>query len=1075
MIRKFVHFALRQRALTLFMALFIIVGGIVSYLTLKIEAYPDVADTEVDVITQFPGRAASEVEEQVTIPMERALNGVPKVISRRSRTIFGLSIVKLTFEEGTDDYFARQQVLQKIGDATLPDGLQPGIGPLTTPVGEIFRYMIEGTANYSAMDLRTLQDWVITPQLLQVKGVTDVQNFGGLVKQFSVVLDPIKLRKFGLTVNAVQTAIQANNANTGGNVLNRGSQALSIRGIGRIRTPDDIESIVLNANPTTGSAVFIRDIGTVEITALPPSGLVGYTDNTRKIDVPNGVQGMILMRRGENPSEVLIAVKDKLEEIKANLPDGVTLVTLYDRTELVNNTLETVSHTVLEGVTIVTLILLFFLGNVRAAILAAITIPLSMLFAFIMMRVWGISANLLSLGAVDFGIIVDGAVVVVDSIMRRFSVLPKEERETKGAMRLIVEAVQEVDKEIFFSVIIIIMAYLPMFTLRRVEGKLFSPMAYTFSFAVGGSLLLALTLIPVLATYFFKSGKVKEWRNPVVDFSQRTFEKVVQWVLNHYKTVIASTAVIVGISIFFALRLGTEFLPELDEGAIVIRTVMPAGISLEDASKYPPVIREVARSYPEVKAVITLLGRNDDGTDPYGFNRIETHLELNKYDTWRPGLDKKKLVLQVKKALESKIPGANFSFSQPILDNVTEAVTGSASDLAVLINGKDLTKLRSYSDTVLNIIHNTPGASEYGIEEEGDQAQLLIRINRDATARYGINVKDVEDVIELAVGGKPISSLYEGEKKFDIIVRFQTNNRSTVEGVARLDITSPSGQHVPIGELADISIEDGPTIIAREDGHHQIGVRTNVRGRDQGGFVADAQERVGKVLHLDKGYTIDWGGQFENLTRAKEHLMVIIPITLFLITGILFMMFRSLKYSLMALVQVPLALVGGVAALMIRDINFSVSAGVGFISLFGISIMSGVLLVSRINRHRIELRMQLREAVYTGTTVLFRARLMVMTLAMIGLMPAALATGIGSDIQRPLATVIVGGLASSLLFLIVLPAVYYAIELHSKHSPIVTAVEIEELEEKHHIEELRKHHEEELRNLSHNPKKAIEP
>src|SRR5579872_487466 len=440
MIRKLVHFALRQRALTLFMALFIIVGGIVSYLTLKIEAYPDVADTEVDVITQFPGRAASEVEEQVTIPMERALNGVPKVISRRSRTIFGLSIVKLTFKEGTDDYFARQQVLQKIGDATLPDGVQPGIGPLTTPVGEIYRYMIEGTPNYSPMDLRTLQDWVITPKLLQVNGVTDVQNFGGLVKQFSVVLDPIKLRKYGLTVNAVQTAIQANNANTGGNVLERGAQSLSIRGIGRIRTPKDIESIVLSANTTTGSAVFIRDIGTVEITPLPPSGLVGYSDNTRHVDIPNGVQGMVLMRRGENPSEVLAGVKEKMEEIKASLPEGINLVTLYDRTELVDNTLSTVSRTLLEVVTIVVIVLLFFLGNVRAALLTAVTIPLALLWAFIVMKWTGIPANLLSLGAIDFGIIVDGAVIMTESIMRKLTHVPEEDRKTKGVFRLIVEA-----------------------------------------------------------------------------------------------------------------------------------------------------------------------------------------------------------------------------------------------------------------------------------------------------------------------------------------------------------------------------------------------------------------------------------------------------------------------------------------------------------------------------------------------------------------------------------------------------------------------------------------------------------
>jgi cobalt-zinc-cadmium resistance protein CzcA len=494
-------------------------------------------------------------------------------------------------------------------------------------------------------------------------------------------------------------------------------------------------------------------------------------------------------------------------------------------------------------------------------------------------------------------------------------------------------------------------------------------------------------------------------------------------------------------------------------------------MSLTEAAKYPPMIREVGRSYPEVRAVITQLGRNDDGTDPYGFNRIETHIELNKYDTWPAGVNKKKLLFEIKKELESRIPGATFSFSQPILDNVTEAVTGSASDLAVLINGDDLTKLRRYADTVLSAIKNTPGTSEYGLEEEGSQAQLLIRINRQAAARYAINVKDVEDVIELAVGGKPVSALYEGERKFDIIIRFQSNNRSTVEGVSRLDITSPSGQHIPLSELADLTIEDGETIIARESGHHQIGVRTNVRGRDQGGFVADAQERVAKVLHLDKGYDIDWGGQFENLTRAKDHLLVIVPLTILLIFGLLFITFKSVKYALIVLVNVPLALVGGILALWGRSINFSVSSGVGFISLFGVAVMSGVLLISRYNHLRLDKRLSLRDAVLKGSREKLRPILMMMLVALFGLIPASLASGIGSDVQRPLATVIVGGLASALILtLLVLPALYYTIESRSKHNPIHAAVEIEEIEEKHHEEELRRQHEEELKNLPNHSK-----
>ncbi|HYM20479.1 MAG TPA: CusA/CzcA family heavy metal efflux RND transporter [Candidatus Kapabacteria bacterium] len=1067
MIRKLVHFAIRQRMLTILMALAIIIGGVFAFITLKIEAYPDVADTEVDVITKYPGKAAAEVEEQVTIPIERALNAVPRIINRRSRTIFGLSIVRLTFEEGTDDYFARNQVIEKLRDADIPDGLTPGLAPLSTPVGEIYRYMIEGPSSYSQMDLRTLQDWVVIPKLLQAKGIADIQNFGGLVKQYSVLIDPLKLQKYGLTATSVQNAIQANNSNTGGRIITRGSEALSIRGIGRIHSPKEIESIVLLASPTTGTPVLVRDVATIEVTPLPPEGILGYSDNSRGIDVDDGVQGLVLMRRGENPSEVIKGLKEKLEEVQQRLPEGVKLISLYDRTELVDNTLDTVSHTVLEGVTIVVLILLFFLGNVRAALLAAITIPLSMLGAFILMKSSGISANLLSLGAIDFGIIVDGAVVIVDSIMRKLSETPHEERERLGILKLIVEATQEVDKEIFFSVVIIILAYLPMFTLTRVEGKLFSPMAFTFSFAVGGSLVLALTLIPSLATYLFRSGKVKEWKNPLVRWLERFYDKTVSWVLDHSVIVIGAAAILVAGSIFLGSMLGTEFLPELDEGAIVIRTVMPAGISLDQASKIPPIVREVCRAHPEVRAVISQLGRNDDGTDPYGLNRIETHLELTKYSTWPAGMNKEKLLLNVKEALESRIPGATFSFSQPILDNVTEAVTGSASDLAVLVNGDNLNVLRPYADTILRTIKQICGATESGIEEEGSQSQLVIKVDRDAAAKYGINVRDIEDVIELAVAGKPVSSLYEGERKFDIVIRYQAGTRSTVDAVAQLQVISPSGQRIPLSDVCDISIVDGETIIAREDGHHQIGVRTNIRGRDQGSFVAEAQKQVAAGLHLQKGYTLDWGGQFENLTRAKNHLIVIIPITLFLITAVLFMMFRSVKYALMVFINVPLALVGGIGALMIRHINFSVSAGVGFISLFGISIMSGVLLISRVNKLRFVDGMELRHAVHHGAMVQFRARLMVMTLAMLGLIPAMLATGIGSDIQRPLATVIVGGLASSLILtLVVVPSIYYAIERRAHPDLVAAAVEMAEIEEQRKAEERKKQHEDELRHLN---------
>ncbi|MBS1902128.1 MAG: efflux RND transporter permease subunit [Bacteroidetes bacterium] len=1064
MIRKLVHFAMRQRMLTLLLALVIIVGGIGAYLTLKIEAYPDVADTEVDVITKYPGKAAAEVEEQVTVPIERALNAVPRVVNRRSRTIFGLSIVRLTFDEGTDDYFARNQVIEKLRDADIPDGLTPELAPLSTPVGEIYRYALEGGPEQSPMDLRTLQDWVVVPKLLQAKGIADITNFGGLVKQYSVIVDPIKLRKYGLTMTAVQNAIQANNANAGGNIIERGNQGLAIRGIGRIQTAEDIGLIVLLNNASTGTPVYVRDVGTIEITALPPSGILGYTNNTEHRDVDNGVQGIVLMRRGENPSEVLESLKGKLEEVKAALPEGVHLVELYDRSELVDNTLHTVSHTLIEGVTIVVIVLLFFLGNVRAALLAAVTIPLSLLWAFIMMRFTGIPANLLSLGAIDFGIIVDGAVIMIEAIMRRLVHTPEAERTEKGSLRLIVEATQDVDKQIFFSVVIIILAYLPLFTLKRVEGKLFSPMAYTLGFAIAGSLLLALTVVPVLATYFFRKSEVKEWHNPLFHWLQKAYQKTVVFLIERRVFVVGAAVIVVVGSTLLGTKLGTEFLPELDEGAIVIRTVLPAGISLKTASQYPPIIRQVVSPYPEVRAVITQLGRNDDGTDPYGPNRIETHVELTKYDTWPSGMDKHKLIDEIKTKLQASIPGATFSFSQPILDNVTEAVTGSSADLAVLVNGNDLTKLRNYADTILGVIQNVKGATDFGIEEEGDQAQLFIKINRTSAARYGINVRDVEDMIELAVAGRPVSVLYEGERRFDIVVRYQATDRSTVDDISRLEITSPTGLRVPLTDVADVEIKDGSTIIAREDGHRQVGVRTNIRGRDQGTFVAEAQQKVASVLHLPKGYDIDWGGQFENLTRARNHLMVILPITLFLIFALLFLTFRSAKYALIVLVNVPLALVGGIIALLLRGMNFSVSSGVGFISLFGVAVMSGVLLVSRFNYLRFDRHLSLREAVVLGAEEELRPILMMMLVAMLGLIPASLATGIGSDVQRPLATVIVGGLASALILtLVVLPSLYYLIESRAKTNPVAEAIDIEELETRIHDEELEEEHKRHLR------------
>jgi cobalt-zinc-cadmium resistance protein CzcA len=1035
MLERLLTFSLEQRILIILGAIGIIGGGLWAWSELKIEAYPDVADTEVAVIVKYPGRPAEEVEQQITIPIERALNAVPRVLTRRSRTIFGLTVIKLTFEEGTDDYFARQQVLEKLRDVDLPEGAELSLGPLSTPVGEIYRYVVEGEG-YSLVQLRELQDWVIIPALLQVPGIADVTNFGGVEKQYNVIVDPAALEKYGLTIEDIERAIQANNSSTGGNILPMGSSQLAIRSVGRIRSIEDLQYTVLKSEG--GTPVFLRDVASVELGALMPSGVLGYLDKVRGKESNDGVEGIVLMRRGENPSQVLQGVKEKIAYLNSRvLPSGVQIIGVYDRTDLVESTLQTVGKVLFEGVSIVVIVLVFFLGNIRAALVVALTIPLSLLGAFIGMKLTGIPANLLSLGAIDFGIIVDSGVVVAESILRHLAHRRERGMQTP-ILRTIYTAVSEVQRQVFFAVVIIIAAYLPLFTLQRVEGRLFSPMAYTLSYAVGWSLVLALTLVPVLCSYVL-AGSFREWHNPVQQWIERSYQRVVEWVLARPVLTIGVGGMIVVIALTGAATIGTEFLPELDEGGFNIRCVLPAGVSLDAARQVPPRIRQIIGRYDEVKVCVTQLGRNDDGTDPYGPNRIESLVQLTPYSTWKSGKTKAQLLAEIKSALEAEFPGANFSFSQPILDNVTEAVTGSAADLAVLINGDDIPLMRSIALRILDIIRSTRGNSESGIEQEGPQTQLVIQVRREDAARYGINIADINRLLELAIGGKPVSVLYEGERRFNIVVRYPRQLRSTVDDIASMLVLTPSGQRVPLSQVADVQLVEGQTIIARQDGHRQMSVRTNIRGRDQGSFVAEAQRKVQHAIKLPAGYSIAWGGQFENLSRARNRLLVVIPLTLALIFVILFWLFdRSVKYALLVMLNIPFAFVGGVALLLVRGINFSVSAGVGFVSLFGVAIMSGVLIVSYINYVRQETSLTVRAAVRRGARTQLRPVLMMMTVALIGLIPAARATGIGSDVQRPLATVIVGGLATALvLVLTVLPALYYVVERRARWRTLV--------------------------------------
>ncbi len=1019
MIAQLLRFALRQRFITVLIGLTLIGVGLWAFAQLKIEAYPDISDTQVVVITQFPGRAAEEVEQQVTVPIERALNSAPAVIARRSRTIFGLSVVELTFDYGTNDYFARQVVLEKLRDADLPDGVTPTLGPLSTPIGELYRYTLSG-GGLDPMKLRELEDWVVEPRFLQVPGVADVTPFGGLIKQYQVQIDPLALSKYDLSIAQIANSIQANNSNAGGAMLDNKQQSMVIRGVGLIRDTADIENVVVAE--FKGVPVFVKDVGRVGITAASQTGIFGLGPAS------GGVEGIVLMRRGENPSEVLKSIKAAVDDLNENrLPAGVKLTPIYDRTDLVNNTLATVSHTLLEGLFIVVLVLVFFLGSARAALLTAVTIPLSLLFAFICMHFSGIPANLLSLGALDFGIIVDATLVMVEHVLHKL-----HEREhhfgkldSASILSSIQDAALEVERPIFFSLMIIISAYIPLFTLERVERKLFTPMAFTVCYALLGSMLLALTLIPVLATYLFRNG-AKSWENPLLPWLSRRYESVLSKALRRPALMVGASGAVVLAAFALAGALGIEFLPSLDEGVIWVRAVLPAGISLDKSAQVASEIRSIISQYPEVQLTSSQTGRNDSGTDPYGPNRNEFFLALKPYDTWPAGMDKAKLIDALSRKLNERIPGAAFSFTQPIVDNVTESVTGSAADLAVIIRGPDLATLRNQAEKILEIIRKVPGAADSAIEQESDQAQLRIRIDRQAAARYGINVRDVQDVIEMAIGGRAAGTMFEGERRFDITVRYIPEARTSIPAIGNVMVPTREGGRVPLSQLAEIKVVNGASIIARRENQRQITVRTNIRGRDQGSFVADAQKAFNKAITLPAGYEVTWGGQFENLQRAKKRLTVILPITIAIIFVLLFFMFGSPKYAGLVLMNVPFSLVGGILFLYLRHINLSVSAAVGFISLFGVAVMSGVLVIAEINRVRqADPDLPITEAVIRGSLGQLRPVLLMVIVALLGMVPAARASGIGSDVQRPLATVVVGGLLSTLfLTLLALPSMY---------------------------------------------------
>jgi cobalt-zinc-cadmium resistance protein CzcA len=1017
-VTQIIRFALARRLVVVAAALVLSAAGVWAFQHLKLEAYPDLTDPTVVVITLYPGFAAEEVEQQVTVPIERALNNTPFVISRRSRTIFGLSVVELTFADATNDYLARQLVLERVQAAQLPEGVTPTLGPLSGGVSEFYRYVLAGPGR-DATSLREIQDWVVAPRLLQVPGVADVTTFGGLVRQYEIQVDPAALDRYKLGIRQVADAVKSNNRNAGGALLRMGEQALPIRGSGLIRSRADIENVVLDA--PKGVPVFVRDIGQVQVGTLPQTGIFAMDGEPPG---SGGVEGIVLMRRGENPSEVLPRVRAAVDELNGRLPQGVRLVPIHDRSHLVESTLHTVSHVLVEGFVIVVTVLLVFLLSVRAALLTALVIPLSLLFALVCMYASGVSLSLLSIGALDFGIIVDGTIVMVERIIHALS-----ERNGDGPHRdpreAVATAALDVYRPILFSLLIIIAAYIPLLTLERVERRLFTPMALTVCYALLGSLLLSLTLIPALATYLFR-GRVRIRRHRVLEAINAAYGRAISTVVDRAPWTVAAAALAVAGSVYLGGGLGTEFLPQLDEGVIWIRANLPAGISLEKSAAMAGEIRALIRQSPEVRLVASQTGRNDSGTDPFGPNRNELLVDLRPYDTWRPGRTKAALVEELSHRLGGAIPGAAFNFTQPIIDTATEIVTGSSADLAVIISGPELGELRRLATKTLDVLRQVPGAADTSIEQEADQAQLRIAIDRTRVARYGINVGDVQDVIDLALGGSPITSVFEGDRRFDVVARFAPESRASPAAIGQLLIPARDGARIPLAQLADIKTPDGASIIARRENQRAIAVRTNIRGRDQGGFVAEAQARLAEAVPLPPGYSIEWGGQFENFARARARLAVIVPITLGVIFVLLFITFGAALDAALVLVTVPFSLAGGLVALALRGMHLNVSAAVGFISLFGVAVMSGVLYISEIHRRRRAPGATLREAIIDGSRAQLRPVLMVIVVAALGMVPAMLARGIGSDIQRPLATVVVGGLVSTLILTpLALPAIFW--------------------------------------------------
>ena len=1009
MIARLVAFGLHQRFVTLALALLLTAGGILSWTRLPIEAYPDVGDVTVEVITLWPGHAAEEVERLITIQLEKELNGVANVTFLRSASLFGLSNIRVLFADGTDKYWARQQVQERIAGAEVPTDARPTLGSLSSVIGEVYRYTL-WSATMPLVELKALQDWVLEREFLKVPGVSDVISWGGGIKQYQITLDPARLRAYSLTLKQVFDAVAANNANAGGSYIPWGQYALTVRGIGMIQSTRDIENIVVAA--PRGTPVRVRDLGTVGIGHGIRLGVLGRDHDD---DV---VGGIVRMRKGENPGAVIDGVRTKLEEVKQLLPAGVELRPYYNRERLVKATVGTVMKNLIEGAALVVLLLSLLLYNIRAAILVALTIPLSLLFAFIFMDLNAIPANLLSLGAIDFGIIVDGAVIMTENIVRHLS-----QRRVTGhrVVREVQHSALEVARPLTFAVLIIMTVYVPILTFQRIEGKLFRPMAVTISLAVIGSLVLTLTLIPVLASLLFRRPP-SERESPLLRWLRRPYTPALAFCLRRPAVPIGAAGALLVLSLVTFTFLGKEFLPELDEGDMWVRVALPLGISVEGGRPYVREMREQFLRFPEVHAVVSQLGAPDDGTDPEAPDNAEFYVGLKPREAWTTTQDREELIEKMRAALLGAVPGITTNFSQPIKDNVDEAMAGVKGELAIKLYGPDLFVMDAKAREIVSVLKPIRGVTDLDYDHFVGLPQLQIVIDRAATARYGINIQDVQDGIEAATKGRVVTQVFEGERRFDLAVRLPRGD-DPLGTLKALSVSAPSGERIPVTQLAEFIQTDGLAEIDREANARRLAIKWSVRERDMGGLVAEAMQKM-KAVTLPQGYRLVWSGRFEDQQRALARLYVIVPLVIFIIFILLFGAFQSVRDALLIMLNLPFALIGGTLALFAWGTHFNISGAVGYIAVFGVSVLNGVVLVSSIRQARDE-GLSSREAILRGCQIRFRPIVVSGIVAVIGFLPAALSHGIGAEIQRPLARVVIGGLISStLLTLLVLPAIY---------------------------------------------------